>query len=136
MKSKKNVFFVILFIVTFVIYFLELKFTNCYFDSKFAACDTTSVYFKSYFVAIMYMIVVFIICHYVFKNKLNYYGYLCVFLTLFNFILYFDFIIMFPYKMILLNCNFKLSMLLVTIEPLCLWAGFYLNRDKKNKKRV
>jgi hypothetical protein len=44
-----------------------------------------------------------------------------------------------PNKISALNSDFKLSMLLVIIEPLCLWTGFYLAKDKisnKNKKRV
>ncbi len=139
MKNKKRLFATILFIVTYVLYFIALKATNCHLDSRFATCDISALYIKSYYMAIFYMIAVGIICHNVFKYRVEFYSYFCVFLTLFNFILFYDFIIMFPYKISSLNCDFKLSMLLVIIEPLCLWTGFYVAKNKtnkKNKKRV
>lgn len=136
MKNRKRLFLAILFSVTYILYFVALKSTNCYLDSKFTTCDTSNMYFNSYCMALIYIIAIFIICHNVFKYKLEHYGYFCVLLTLFNFVLYYDFITMFPYKINSLNCDFKLSILLVIIEPLCLWTAFYLTKNKKNKKRV
>lgn len=135
MKSKKRLFATILFVVAYVLYFVALKSTNCYLNSRFVACDISALYIKSYYMAFFYMIAVFIICHNVFKYRTEFYGYFCVFLTLFNFILFYDFIIMFPYKIVSLNCDFKLSMLLVIIEPLCLWTAFYIADIKLSKKR-
>jgi len=136
MKNKKRLFATVLFVITYILYFVALKSINCYVDSKFVNCDISALYNKSYYMAFFYIIAVFIICHNVFKYRAEFYGYFCVFLTLFNFILYYDFLIMFPYKICSLNCDFKLSMLLVIIEPLCLWTGFYLVKTKIGQKKI
>ncbi len=139
MRNKKRLFATVLFVFTYVLYFIALKSTNCYLDSRFTTCDISTLYIRSYYMAFLYMIAVYVICHNVFKYRTGFYSYFCVFLTLFNFILYYDYIIMFPYQISSLNCDFKLSMLLVIIEPLCLWTGFYVTKNKtskKNKKRV
>lgn len=139
MKNNRRLFATILFVVTYILYFIALKSTNCYLSSRFITCDISALYIKSYYMAFFYMLAVYIICHNVFKYRTEFYSYFCIFLTLFNFILYYDFMIMSPYKISALNCDFKLSMLLVIIEPLCLWTGFRLAKEKisnKNKKRV
>lgn len=135
MKSKKRLFATILFVVAYVLYFVTLKYANCYLSFRFVTCDVSTLYINSYYMAIFYMIAVYIICHNVFKYRTEFYSYFCVFLTLFNFILYYDFIIMFPYKISSLNCDFKLSMLLVIIEPLCLWTVFHVAKNKISKKK-
>ena len=134
MRKRKLFLMLVSFTIIYLLYFFLVKNTQCYLTSRFTVCDPRDLFLKAYYFSIVYLINVFIICLIIFKNKKSYYPHVCIFITLLNFILFYDYLNLSTGQMGRLDIDFKLSILLVVIEPLIL--GFIFKKIKVKKKRA